>query len=133
VEICRITDQPQPLEAFYGEMATLGRTNDFSKVGVRMLDLLRRLREIEGPLIWAVTSHASLHFVPDNDWRLPALVSIRSDGNWFAIEYRMPPGEAPWPDAYVRGQTDDVTRASEMVAFGLTKATGTVHTVRAFT
>jgi hypothetical protein len=129
VEIRRITDQPRTLEEFYGEMSALGHGNDFSKVGARTLGLLGHLRAIEGPPIWAVTSLASLNFVADNDWRLPVLVSIQCGGNWFAIEYRMPPNEAPWPEAFVRGQTDDMARACEMVAFGLTKATGTTHTV----
>ena len=129
VEIRRITDQSQPLEEFYREFLALGSGNDYSKIGSRMLDLLHRLRAINGPPIWAVTSHANLHFVSGDDYRLPVLVSVLCGGDWFYIEYRMSADEAPWPDAYVRAKTDDVERAGEMVAFGLTKATGVAHTI----
>jgi hypothetical protein len=58
---------------------------------------------------------------------LPTLVSIDCGGEWFHLKYRMPPGEGPWPGAYVTGQTPGVQRAGEMIVFGLheaLKATG---------
>jgi hypothetical protein len=70
----------------------------------------------------ANTSHTKIHLKAGDDYRLPALVSIDCSGGWFHIEYRMPPTEAPWPDAYVTGRTPDVQRAGEMIVFGLYEA-----------
>lgn len=122
MEICRITDQKRPLEEFYRGLAALGPDNAFAKIGARMLDLLQHLREIDGPAVWAVTSHASLNLLAGDDYRLPTLVRVNSDGQCFVIEYRMPANEAPWPDAYVHGRTLDVVRAGDMIVFGLRKA-----------
>lgn len=122
MEIHRITAQRRPLDDFYRELAAPGPENGYSKIGSRMLELLGRLRTVEGPSVWAVTSHAWLNLVPGDDYRLPTLVSICSDGDWFVLEYRMPPDEAPWPDAYITGRTNDLERAVEMIRFGLQEA-----------
>lgn len=95
MEIRRITDQSEPLEDSYGHMASDPRTSpDFAEVGRRMLELLRLLRAVDGPPVWAVTSHASLHLVPADDYREPSLVVVRGGGYGaafsFGIEYLMP-------------------------------------------
>jgi hypothetical protein len=122
VDIRRITDQPQSLDEFYAMLAALGTDNMLAGIGARMLVLIRHLRELEGPSVWANTSHETLHLKAGDDYRLPTLVSIECSGDWFHLRYLMPTREAPWPGAYVTGQTPDVQRAGEMILFGLQKA-----------
>lgn len=119
MEIRRITKQKQPLDEFYAHFAALGQANRYSKIGMRMLDLLRHLRGAEGPSVWGVTSHETLCLVPGDDYQLPILVSIRCDGDWFHVGYRLPPTKAPWPGAYVTGRTRDVEQVGHMIVFGL--------------
>jgi hypothetical protein len=87
-----------------------------------MLELVRYLRDVKGPTVWAVTSHATMNLVTGDDYRLPTLVSIASVEQYFLIEYRIPPEKAPWPDAYVKGSSNDLTRIGEMILFGLNEA-----------
>lgn len=123
MEIRQITAQNQEsLEDFYKGFEKLGEQNHFSGVGSHMLGLVRSLRVFDGPSVWAVTSHADLNFVTGDDYRLPILASVRSDGRVFYIEYRMAADDAPWPAAYVTGRTGDVNRACEMIVFGLGKS-----------
>jgi len=127
VEIRRITDQNGSLDESYAMFAALGPDNVLARIGARMLELVRHLREVKGPSVWAVTSHAALNLKAGDDYRLPTLVSVDYGGEWFHIRYSKPSGEAPWPGAYVTGQALDVQRASEMIVFGLheaLKATG---------
>lgn len=129
MELCRITNQNQPLEDHFGHLAALGDGNALSPIGRRMLELLAQLRKISGPPVWAVTSHADLNLVAGDDYRLPSLVTVRCGGEWFHVEYLMPAAEAPWPGSRVVSQTDDLDLACEMVAFGLGKATGVPYSV----
>jgi len=128
MEIRRITAQKRLLEDHFNDLAALGADNKYSRIGGRMLELLVHLREVDGPAVWAVTSHADLHLVAGDDYRLTPLVTIRCDGCWFAVEYLMPTREAPWPGARVLGNTDDPSQACKMVAFGLSKAIGVTRT-----
>src|SRR4051794_19820482 len=119
MEIRRITAQTRPLEDTYGRFAALADSNEFSLIGRRMLELLARLRKISGPPVWAVTSHEVLRLVAGDAYGLPSLVTVRCEGEWFHIEYRMPADEAPWPGTHVHSKTDDLGLACEMVAFEL--------------
>jgi hypothetical protein len=130
VKIQRITAQKRPLEDHFNELAALGADNKYSRIGRRMLELLVQLREVDGPAVWAVTSHANLILVAGDDYRLPWLVTVRCDGDWFEVEYVMPPGEAPRPGACVLSRTGDPVQACKMVVFGLSKATGATNTDR---
>lgn len=132
MEIKRITAQkPITLEEFFGEMVALGPGNGYSRIASRMLELLVLLPNIEGPPVWAVTSHADLHLLDKDDYQSRTLASIRCGEFHFEIEYPMPSSEAPWPGACVRAQTNDPMRACEMVAFGLSKATSFPYRVSA--
>ena len=135
MEIRRITAQSETLADFYDRMATDARTSpDFAELARRMLELLRLLAGIEGPAMWAVTSHANLHLVASDDYQLPSVVEIRGGGFGeafsFGIEYLMPDSEAPWPGARVLLGSNEVLLACEMVAYGLSKATGVTYTFR---
>jgi hypothetical protein len=121
MEIHRITSQKQPLEEFYTELAALSQVA-YSKICFRMLELIQSLRTIKGPVVWAMTSHATLNLLPGDDFRLPTLVSINCIGEWFDLTYRMPLAQAPWPNAYVTGRALDVERAGEMIVYGLQEA-----------
>jgi hypothetical protein len=93
-----------------------------------MLGLLRYLPAIEGPPVWALTSHEKLHLVATDDYRQRSLVAIRGGGFGeafsFGIEYALPEGEAPWAGAGMLLGTHETWQACEMVAHGLSKATG---------
>jgi hypothetical protein len=134
MEINRITAQGQgTLEEFYGHLASHERTNPhYREIGVRMLELLPYLRAINGPPIWALTSHEILVLVSDDECHT-RLMTIQHCGygqsGSFKIQYPMPTDEAPWPGAEVVLGTHDLAQASEMVAYGLCKATGTVFKV----
>lgn len=100
MEIRRITEQSQPLEEHYTFLVNNERTSpDYAEVGRWMLELLRHLPTINGPSVWAVTSHVDLHLVASDDYRQPSLVVIRCGGYGeafgFSIEYPMPSSEAP--------------------------------------
>lgn len=95
----------------------------------RMLELLRHLETVDGPALWAMTSHDSLCLLAGDDYALPILVAVRCDGIPFYIEYRMAQDKAPWPDAYVTGITADVHQAVEMITFGLSEAMGAAKPV----
>jgi hypothetical protein len=135
MEVRRITVQSQPLEDHYARLANDPRTSpDCVEVGRRMLELLRLLPAIDGPPVWAVTSHEDLHLVATDDYHQRSLVTVRGGGFGeafsFGIEYPMPDGEAPWPGAHVLLGTHDAWQACEMVAYGLSKATGVVYSCR---
>jgi hypothetical protein len=134
VEVRRITAQSQPLENHYAGLAGLGPGNPYSEIGRRMIELLRLLPDIDGPPVWAVTSHADLHLVAGDDYRLPALVSVRGGGSGgafsFGIEYPVPAADAPWPGARMLLGTHNTRQACEMVAYGLGRATGVSYSCR---
>ena len=135
MEVRRITAQSQPLEDHYARLANDPRTSpDYAEVGRRMLELLRLLPAIDGPPVWAVTSHADLHLVASDDYRQRSLVVIRGGGFGeafsFGIEYPVPDEEAPWPGARMLLGTHSSWQACEMVAYGLGKATGVAYSCR---
>ncbi len=136
MEVRPITAQSEePLEDFYGQMASDPRTTpDFAEVGRRMLELLHLLSAIDGPPVWAMTSHARLLLVAGDDYRQPSLVVIRGGGLGeafsFGIEYAVPDSEAPWPGARMLLGTRDTREACEMVAYGLSKSTGVAYSCR---
>jgi hypothetical protein len=101
-----------------------------------MVVLSRQLRFVEGPMVWAVTSHAKLRLIATDDFTQSALMGIHG-WRWdnartftFAIDYALPDGEVPWPGARVSLETSDLSQACEMVAYGLSKATGTANVFR---
>jgi hypothetical protein len=135
MEVRRITAQPEPLEGHYARLANDPRTSpDYAEMGRRMLELLRLLPAIDGPPVWAVTSHADLHLVASDDYRQRSLVAVRGGGVGeafsFGVEYPVPDGEAPWPGAQMLLGTHDTVVACEMVAYGLGKATGVAYSYR---
>jgi hypothetical protein len=132
VELRRITAQSQPLEDHYARLANDPRTSpDYAEVGRRMLELLRLLPTIDGPPVWALTSHADLLLVAADDYKQRLLVAIRGGGFGesfsFGIDYPVPDSEAPWPGARMLLGTHSSRQACEMVAFGLSKATGVAY------
>jgi hypothetical protein len=131
----RITAPSQPLEDHYARPANDPRTSpDYAEVGRRLLELLRLLPAIDGPPVWAMTSHPDLHLVATDDYRQPSVVVVRGGGFGqafsFGIEYPMPDVEAPWPGARVLLGTHEAWQACEMVAYGLCEATGITYSCR---
>ncbi len=135
MEVRRVEAQaPETLGEHYARLHDDPRTSpDYREIGRRMLELLRYLRSIDGPPVWAITSHADLLLV---DAEKPArrLIAIRGGGFGeafsFGIEYPMPEGEAPWPGTRVLLGTHDTWQACEMIAYGLSKATGVDYSCR---
>ena len=132
MEVRRITDQSLPLTGHYSGLANdPGVSPHYAEVGRRILGLLGILPAIEGPPVWAVTSHADLHLVATDDYRQKSLVAIRGDGFGeafsFGIEYPVPAGEAPWPGARMLLSTQSTLEACELVAHALSQATGAAY------
>jgi hypothetical protein len=76
MEIRRIIAQKRLLEDHFNDLAALGADNKYSQIGCRMLELLVHLREVDGPAVWALTSHADLHLVAGDDYRFASMVTI---------------------------------------------------------
>lgn len=135
MEVRRITAQSEAMEDHYTRLAGNPRTSpNFAELGRRMLELVRLLPAIDGPLVWAVTSHHRLHLLAVDDFTSPSLAAIwgygGGEGFTFAIEFPLPDGEAPWPGARMLFSTRDTWQACEMVAYGLSRATGVAYSCR---
>lgn len=120
----RCKDQIGSIEKFYQKIAAESENGD---AALAMLALIEKLRASppEDRAVWCLTS---LH-------RLCLLSSNSSDTKWYVdvaalnestyfIEYRMPDGVAPWPEARVRGEAKSLDEALKMTLIGLEKSEG---------
>lgn len=91
------------------------------KIGVRMVDLLTLLETINGPAMWACTSHADVVLF-DKDYQLHSTsvsrVSI-STLDAFEVSVAVSADFSPWQR--VVGRTRDVAEAAQMVLAAVTQ------------
>jgi hypothetical protein len=131
MEIIRISDQTDgTLYEFYvRERDEYLRRGD--ELHAEMLDtmvrLLRHLESIDAPTVFGVTSHFRLRLVTQDDYRSPDVATVEAvvDGpNTFGLDvaYPMPPDDAPWDNAWVRGLAFDVPMAAEMIRAALIRS-----------
>jgi len=121
--ICRASAQmPESLVEFYEEFA---RSRDDAHVGAAMLAFLRAFDErFPDRQVWGLTSIYHLWLLAQDDWRSSWLVSVLGDDSGFRVQYRMLPGEAPWPDALVSGRAPDLRRALDLVELAMDRSGG---------
>jgi hypothetical protein len=119
----------QTLEAEYAEFAALPPENPLRKVGEQMLALLPLLSEVGAKCdVWALTSHARLCLLADDDWESPWFVQIDAlSWGGFEVRYLLPPEAAPWPQAAVLGFARDVRMASSMIRTAMARSGGFVE------
>ncbi len=129
MRITRITAQKdERLADYYAREANWYREHDkstFADMLSTMVDLLDYLTtSVDGPSVYAVTSHFRLRLISGDDYTLPTLATVEAviDGpNTFGFEiaYEMPQKDAPWNNAWVRGLAFDVPQAAEMILIAL--------------
>lgn len=122
----RVSDQSaRSLLEFYRRLTTRKPDSSLADTGRRMLELLPPLAaRLAGLEIWGLTSHAELWLLPRNDYRAPWLVGIAGVFDGYRIRYRLPAGEAPWPNAHVEGIATDVDGALAMIAIAIDRCGG---------
>jgi hypothetical protein len=126
MSLIRCQDQKsQSLEDFYTE---LSQQDDvaFRKSGKAMLELLGRLQDL--PIeesLYGLTSHNRLCLLAEDEYSAACFIRISAlDEQNYAIEYLMPERISPWPYAYVRGETDSLEKAIEMLLTGIKRSEG---------
>jgi hypothetical protein len=120
VNLIRCSDQGGSLEEFYGAPEIKG--------GPAMLELIGRLRaEPFEPRVFGLTTHNRLALLAADafasSWYV--VLSALDEENYF-VEYLMPPPEAPWPRAYVRGEARSAADAVRMALIAMEKSEGWV-------
>ena len=114
MQIRRVTAQgSESLEEFYLRAA---EQPPYQRTAGLMLALLKELRAPpNGDIVWAATSGTDLLLLSRDDSHAPALVTIQAKTRWYFIEAPLPASARPWPDAWVKGHTDDVASAIQMI------------------
>lgn len=95
----------------------------------KKLELIAHLRAIEGPPQWVTVARMKncLRFTEVDTYEpVNARVEVRGCrfgiGHGFEVRYLLPASQAPWPDAWVVGQSADVAQVAEMVVKALALA-----------
>jgi hypothetical protein len=125
MQLDRCADQgAQTLDEAYEAFARRGRK--FGTDGQAMLDLLAQLRSSpDERTAWGLTSHATLILLSTNLPLSPWYVKIFAPSyGGYHVEYLVPAAEAPWPNAYVRGEAETVHQAIEMIRTAMDRCGG---------
>lgn len=104
MEVQRAPNQSGTLREFYAGYTT-GPGTRAEEIGRRMLDLLDRLAEADGPPVWGLTSHAALHLFADPKG---PVALVHGHGPGYVVE-------AYGPKAAGGGCTADALRAADLV------------------
>lgn len=126
MHLTRCQDQKrQTLEEFYGEWRWTEDPDDHA-CGQVMLDLIERLRALpDERRVYGLTSHYHLWLLAEDTYTSPWNVSfIAASKEHYAIEYRMPESEAPWPHAHIRGVATSEDEAVQMILTAMEKSGG---------
>jgi len=124
LERCR-DQRSKTLDEFYAALTTHDTEVDRG-CGAAMLDLIRRLRDLESPSrAWGLTSLYRLCLLAQDDWKAPwYVIVVASDRRNYTIEYLLPPHLAPWPQAYVRGTANSEDEAVQMILIAIERSGG---------
>lgn len=126
MHITRCQDQKrQTLEEFYGERGWSEPPHE-DEGGQVMLALIERLRALpDERRAYGLTSHCHLWLLAQDTFASPWYVSfIAASSQHYAIEYRMPESEAPWPHAHIRGVATSENEAVQMILTAMEKSGG---------
>jgi hypothetical protein len=113
------------LNDFYGPNGFLEAIHRQPQDGA-MLALIDALREVPSPLrAYGMTHMHQLGLRAEDDERAPELVMLMASSMYgIFIEYLLPEDEAPWPYAWVKGDTQSVDEAKEMVLTAMRRSGG---------
>ncbi|KQW36545.1 hypothetical protein [Rhizobacter sp. Root404] len=91
-----------------------------------MLALIGALRDVPSSLsAYGMTHMHQLGLRAEDDERAPELVMLMASSMYgISIEYLLPEDEAPWPYAWVKGDTQSVDEAKEMVLTAMRRSGG---------
>ena len=119
--VIRSSEQPsQTLEEFYQDLVQTS-TNAYAGIAAKMLAMLDMLNEIfRETTVYALTSHAWLVLLADDNWRSDWLITVSSSGlEVYDIEYLMTKDKAPWQGASVRGTADSLDEARAYIQIAI--------------
>ena len=127
MRLIRCKDQSsRTLDEFYTEMCH-SEVPVTREVGRTMLALLVRLRALpDDRLIYALTSHYRLCLLARDSSPWFLIISALDERNYF-IEYLMPERDAPWPQAYVKGEARSEDDAVKMIATAMKNSEGWIN------
>jgi hypothetical protein len=126
MKITRCRDQQhETVEEFYCKLAD-GEYSHLSEAGSAMLELLARLKALaDDRLIFGLTSMARLCLLAHDDYKSPWYVIISAlDTRNYCVEYLMADDVAPWPNAYVKGESGSTDAASKMIQVAIDRSAG---------
>ncbi|MBI2393236.1 MAG: hypothetical protein HYV09_26865 [Deltaproteobacteria bacterium] len=118
MRLVRCKDQShETLEEFYGASGVEEPTEFWLRAGQTMLALIDRLRALpDDRAAWGLTSHFHLILLAEDTSNSPWLVRIvAADATLYSVAYLMPERFAPWPNAYVTGESRSEDEAVAMI------------------
>jgi hypothetical protein len=95
-----------------------------------MVPLLARLRALaDERRVYALTSHCQLCLLAEDSYVAPWLVVIEPHGTPIhsEVDYLMPEGRGPWPQARVRGSAQSEDEAVQMILTAMEASAGWAH------
>ena len=124
--LTRLGHDDGSLRRFYTELADRPGLNGLSRIGQQMLEFLPLLEAaLKDEEVWTLTSHERLCLINEARYDAPWCVIVQAvPWGGFAVRYRLPDDQAPWPGAMVEGSAENVDRAVEMVQVGMTRSNG---------
>ncbi len=95
------------------------------EAGEAMIAFIEKVNEVFPKTeIWALTSHYFLNLRPQDDHTLNTYVVVMASGSSYSLEYLLPPELAPWPNAYVQGNTPTLDQAIEYLKIAMVESRG---------
>lgn len=128
MHLTRCTDQKSAtLDEFYTEISELDSYTN-REGGKAMLDLIARLRALPDERhFFGLTSHSRLCLLAEDTYKSPWFVIVSAlDKRNYVVEYLMPKHSAPWPYAYIRGESHSEDSAVQMIVTAIEKSEGWV-------
>ena len=126
MRLTRCKDQPsQSLDECYSKLSQ-SLEPATREGGKAILDLLQRLRALpEDWIVYGLTSHYRLCLLAEDDYRSPWFVIVAAlDRRNYYVEYLMPEADAPWSQAYVRGEAKSEDDAVNMIVTAMKNSEG---------
>lgn len=113
------------LDDFYGPGGYLESVQRYPRDGA-MLTLIHALRAVPSSLhAYGMTHMHQLGLRARDDERAPELIKVMgSNDGGYLIEYLLPEEQAPWPYAWVKGDTRSVDEARDMVLTAMRRCGG---------
>lgn len=114
----------QTLEEFYSDWTS---SKDFvtSNIGKAMLSVIQKVNQtFLETKIYALTSHAHLTFLPEDNYLSGWYVAVIANGDEYHVEYKMPKEKQPWKDAVVKGATKSLDEFNKYIIIAMNESEG---------